>query len=198
MKKSRKNKKPMSAKTKIIILFLILLVLLIVCIYLYFNSVEIMNRVLDEESYESLIEDKVIPNGAFLFVSNYEGDLDEYDFYRSLYNFVYNLPDYLKEARKAKNLEDYYTDNKLELDENLGVLSFEDFKTFIEGFDSYGDLGKYQTSSIDTDSFETTNYYLSFDMTFSFSELNEPIKFRVSFANREMSNRSTVVFEKMD
>ncbi len=198
MKKNGKNKKPMPAKTKIIILFVILLMLLIACVYLYFNSTEIMNRVLDEQSYESLMEDKVIPNGAFLFVSNYEGDLDEYDFYRSLYNFVYNLPDYLKEAKKAKNLEDYYTDNKQELDENLGVLNFEDFQTFIDGFNSYGDLGKFQESSIDTDTFETTNYYLSFDMVISFSGLDSPLKFRVSFANREMSNRSTVVFEKID
>ncbi len=198
MKKNGKSKKSIPAKTKIIILFVILLILLIVCIYLYFNSVEIMNRVLDEQSYESLMEDKVIPNGSFLFASNYEGDLDEYDFYRSLYNFVNNLPDYLKDAKKAKNLEDYYTDNKQELDENLGVLNFEEFKTFVDGFNSYGDLGKYQTSSIDTDTFENTKYYLSFDMTMSFSGLDSPLEFRVSFANRDMSNRSTVVFEKVD
>ena len=95
-------------------------------------------------------------------------------------------------------MEDYYTDNKQELDENLGVLNFEDFQTFIDGFNSYGDLGKFQESSIDTDTFETTNYYLSFDMVISFSGLDSPLKFRVSFANREMSNRSTVVFEKID
>ncbi len=194
-----KNKKKFK---RFSIIFLIILCILLVILIFFLTKTKKETlvdglhtqedlEIMDDE-IDSYLSDKIVPVGMSTLYGKYKGNNDLNDIYRSLYRFINYLPTLSKkvQSKDESGIESFYESNKAKIEENTGINNSEDFKKFISYLNSIGySAEKYKNCEIDTSTFNNSNNYFSFNISFNFEGFENKMKLKLNFANGQSSNK---------
>lgn len=128
----------------IIVLIILILTLLIIIQVISLNDKKNKIQVnhMDNGIYvnlnksETINEEIVTPYKSYLFLANYNGFIDNVDFYSAIYSvastYIPNLYSELKKCDKEE-IQKYYLNNKENIERKIGITNIEDFSNLIEG-----------------------------------------------------------------
>lgn len=150
----------------------------LVLIYVYKKMNPSRNDLSKLEIYDEMMDEMIMPNGIFNLKSNYEGDNDLRDFYRS----IKKLGEYTKRI-SLYNKDEVNSENetiKNELEEKYGVTNPENVINY------YKDLKVENVyyATIDSKTLEKTNKGLRFYMTIDYNDGNIGVLYKVELLNK--------------
>lgn len=177
---------------KIIFILVILLILTIILLRVFTKTPKQEDNVEQEvqirqEKTQEYFSDKVMPQGISTLYKRYNGKNDKNDLYKNLYNLVRYLPqmyDYIKDLDES-TLASYYDTNANNIKTNLGITdrnSYIDFAKYIQTIEF--DSTNFSYCKIDTESYDSYNVYLTFNLALFYDKLEKPIDIKVYFSNQ--------------
>lgn len=165
---------------------------ILVCIFLIIilSLLIIVINVLSTD--ENTVEGQLLFSGMGVISENYTGDFETKEITQKLQEIVKkDIPELYENIKKLdeNKLKQYYSDNKKELKETLGIQSEDEFITFSNKLSQIKiDINSWQVVKVNRESFlaksEKANYsYLEFDIVF---KNGEKISFSSYIATRRL------------
>ncbi len=164
-------------KNKSIILILIVfLIVLIVGLSMYKYLIPTKNETEKLDTYENMMEEMIMPNGIFELKTNYEGDNDLKEFYKS----IKRLGEYTIEISSKSDEEIDVEEINNNLKEKYGVINSEDVIKFYRSIK----IEDVYNATIDKNTIEKNNKGLKFNMTIEYDDGEEKVLYKVELLNK--------------
>ena len=194
-------------KYKILRGILIFFIIIFVLLYIFLNIMNYEKNKNEEQSsieqkkeiQEEYTKDKYIPSGCYAFSRKYEGKINDDELYKSIYTFVNYISEiYPTVQQKDKQyFKTYFDNNSKTIEKITGIKEYDEFIKIIEYLKNIkytGDIGEYQNSAFDSKTMQTKNRWIEVNLDIKYSNLEDTLKFKVSFMNEQKEGEPIVKY----
>ena len=186
---------------------IIVLIIMSILLYIFLNFLNYKNSKIEEkenlelkkEIQEEYTKDKYIPSGCYIFVTKYEGEINDDELYKNIYTFVNYISEIYPTIQKEDKsyFKSYFDENSKKIESITGISEYDEFIKIIEYLKNEkqsGDIGEYQSSSFDTKTIETKNRWIEVNLNIKYSNLSNALKFKVIFMNEQKEGQPIVKY----
>lgn len=149
---------------RILIICFIIIVILFCVIQILIKNQNKEVDYFEELATEEYKNGQVVPQGVITLIREYEGEVEIEEWYVHLYSFV---NDYIPEIRSS-NISKYYEDNYLDIKQDLGIDSYEQFEVLAKEIKKISKGAKFKNSEFDVSAMDVQNDFICAKLTIFF------------------------------
>ena len=182
------------------IIFCILIIIILAAIFIIKNNLpedRLLRRIYDKDASFEILR---YPNNVSFLFRDYEGKIENFSIYRSIYDFVKReIPRYYSALKTSndKQIESYFKKHKDEIGKILGIDREEEFYDFVKTLKNLEtenlELEKYLINSNVT--LEDSDTYYRFVLLVKYDN-NDEIGFYIEIPKYSYSTKKTPVYYK--
>lgn len=186
---------------------IIVLIIMSILLYVFLNFLNYKNSKIEEqkdleakkEIQEEYTKDKYIPSGCYAFATKYEGKINDDELYKSIYTFVNYISEIYPtvQQKDEQYFKTYFDNNSKTIEKITGIKEYDEFIKIIEYLKNIkytGDIGEYQNSAFDSKTMQTKNRWIEVNLDIKYSNLEDTLKFKVSFMNEQKEGEPIVKY----